>query len=104
MTQKIEAVLNNIIFKFVEDVTQTRFVNNSESGIIINSGDGNQMTQPRWAEALFVGPTATDVKVGDFILVESGKWTSSFRIGDDRYWKTDESMVIGVSDKAGFTY
>jgi hypothetical protein len=101
---KIEAILNNIIFQFVEDVTQTRFVNSTESGIIINSGDGNQMLWPRWCKALHVGPDVTEVKEGEFILVEPGKWTTAFRIDNVRYWKTDESRVIGVSDVPGHTY
>jgi hypothetical protein len=104
MTQKIEAVLNNIIFTFVEDVTQTRFINSTESGIIINSGDGNQMLYPRWGKAISVGPDATEVKEGEFILVEPGKWTTAFRVDNVRYWKTDETMVIAVADEPGHTY
>lgn len=104
MTQQIEAIQSNIIFKFTEDVTQTRFVNKAASGILVTSGDGNQTTQPRWGEALFVGPDVREVKVGDFILVEAGKWTFGFYVDKERYWKTDEDMVICAADEPGHTY
>jgi hypothetical protein len=104
MTNQIEAIQSNIIFKFTEDVTQTRFVNKAASGILVTSGDGNQTLMPRWGEALFVGPDVTEVNVGDFILIEPGKWTFGFYIGDARYWKTDEDKIIGVSDEPGETY
>ena len=104
MTNIIEAIEANVIFQFVEDVTQTRFVNSSESGIIINSGDGNQTLMPRWGKVLHVGPDVLEVIPGDYILIEPGKWTFSFRVGEERYWKTDETMIIGVSDEPGYTY
>jgi co-chaperonin GroES (HSP10) len=100
----IRAIENNVIFQFVEDVTQTRFVNSSASGFIISSSDGNQAITPRWGKAISVGPDVMEIKVDDYILVEQGKWTTSFRVGERRYWKTDESKVIGVSDEPGNTY
>jgi hypothetical protein len=100
----IEAVGNAIIFKFVEDVTSTRFINSSESGFIINSIDGNQMMYPRWGEVLHVGSLVTEVKKGEFILIDPGKWTAGFHMDTDRYWKTDDTHVIGVADTPGNTY
>jgi hypothetical protein len=100
----ISAIENNVIFQFVEDVTQTRFINSSASGFIINSGDGNQTLWPRWAKAVSIGPDVMEIEVDDFILVEAGKWTTSFRVDDQRYWKTDDSKVIGTSDEPGNTY
>lgn len=102
--QSINAILNNIIFIFVEDVTQTRFVNSAASGFVITSGDGNQMMTPRWGRVTAVGPDCQEVEVDDYILVDQGKWTTSFRVNDQRYWKTDEDNVIGVSDEPGNTY
>jgi len=100
----IKAIENNVIFQFVEDVTQTRFVNSAASGFIISSTDNNQTLDPRWGKAISVGPDVTEIKNNDFILIEQGKWTTSFRIGNDRYWKTDDSKIIGVSDIPGKTY
>ena len=108
-TPQIEALESNIIFQFAEQVTQTRFINTSESGILITSGDGNQTVYPRWGKVLHVGPEVREVKPGDFILIEPGKWTFGFYVGEnfgeeDRYWKTDEDKVICISDEPGHTY
>lgn len=104
MTHKIEAIQNNIIFQFVEDVTQTRFVNKAASGILVASGDGNQTVYPRWGKALHVGPDVREVKPGDYIMIEPGKWTFGFIVEDVRYWKTDEDKVICAADEPGTTY
>ena len=104
MTHQIQAIQNNIIFQFTENVTQTRFVNNSASGIIISQDDGNQTLYPRWGKALYVGPDVREIKPGDFILMEQGKWTLGFLIDDVRYWKTDEDKVICTADEPGTTY
>jgi co-chaperonin GroES (HSP10) len=109
MTQpNMEAVGNNIIFQFVDEVTSTRFKNTSASGLIISSEDGNQTASPRWAEVLAIGPNVKEVRNGDFILIEPGKWTFGFTLGDDRvadrFWKTDEDRVIAISDAPGNTY
>ena|ERR1017187_4362137 len=104
MTYQIKAVRKNIIFQFVEDVTQTRFINKADSGFIINSGDGNQTSIARWGKVTHVGPDVSEVKPGDFILIDAGKWTPGFYVNDQRYWKTDEDKVVGVSDEPGSTY
>ena len=100
----ISAIESNVIFQFTEDVTQSRFINSAESGMIVNSGDGNQALWPRWGKAIKIGPDVKEVIEGDYILIESGKWTLGFFIEDVRYWKTDESKIIGVSDEHGYTY
>ena len=105
MTYHIEAIKNHIIFKFVEDVTQSRFVNSSEAGFIISSLDGNQTLYPRWGEVISAGPEATEVKAGDFILIEPCKWTLGYYVEKtDRIWKTDEDCIIATSDEPGSTY
>jgi len=105
MTYKIESIRNHIIFTFIEDVTQTRFVNSAESGLIISSLDGNQTLYPRWGKVISVGPDTAEIKYDDYILVEPGKWTTAFYVDKDtRIWKTDEDHVIAVSDAPGSTY
>jgi len=105
MTYLIEAINNNIIFTFVEDVTQTRFVNSSEAGFIISSLDGNQTLYPRWGKVISAGPDVTEIKDGDYILIEPGKWTTAYYVDKvTRIWKTDADCVIAVSDEPGSTY
>ncbi len=46
------------------------------SGIIIPSDNGKvQGIHPRWAKVFAVGEEQKDVKVGEWILVEHGRWT-----------------------------
>lgn len=46
------------------------------SGIIIPSDNGKVSgIHPRWARVWAVGPEQKDIKVGDWILVEHGRWT-----------------------------
>jgi chemotaxis signal transduction protein len=60
---------------------------------------------PRWGLAISVGPDTIEVKDGDYILVEPGKWTTGFHVDQDtRIWKTDEDHIIATSDTPGSTY
>jgi len=53
------------------------------SGIIIKSDDGkSEGVRPRWGKVWAVGPEQTDVKVGEWILVEHGRWTRSITVED----------------------
>lgn len=54
------------------------------SGIIIQSDDGkSEGVKPRWGKVWAVGPTQTDVKVGEWILVEHGRWTRGVTVEDE---------------------
>lgn len=101
---RIVAADNHIIFRFVEDITSDRFNNSTDSGIIINSSDTKQSSISRWGHVVEVGPKVSDVKVGDYILIEEGKWTNGFYVDGKRHWKTDEKQIIATSDKPHTTY
>lgn len=46
------------------------------SGIIIPSDNGKVSgIHPRWARVWAVGPEQQDIKVGEWILIEHGRWT-----------------------------
>ena len=46
------------------------------SGVILLGDDGTtDGIRPRWSKVFAVGPEQTDVKVGQWILVEHGRWT-----------------------------
>lgn len=100
----IIAQADHIIFRFNEDIQSGRFVNSTSSGILVSSVDVNQSNLPRWAIACYVGPEVKDVRVGDFVLIEPGKWTNGFYVDDIRYWKTDEANIMAISDTAEATY
>lgn len=100
----METVSNNVIFQFVENSLYGRFINTHHGGLLISSEDTYQTNLPRWGKAVVVGEECTCVKPGDYILIEGGKWTTGFYYGEERYWKTDESVIICASDEPGTTF
>lgn len=54
-------------------------------GIIIQSDDGKDRgIKPRWAKVHSKGPENKDpYKVGDWILIEHGRWTRGFDVEND---------------------
>ena len=80
---------------FGEQVTST--------GIMIQSDDAKvHGIKPRWGKVYCVGPTQTDVKVGQWILVEHGRWTRKMKIDDGdsvkEIQKVDTKCILAVSN------
>lgn len=100
------ALTNGIIFEFVEDTTNTRFVNSTSSGLIMTSLGETQANTARWGKVLATGPLVDEVVVGDFILIEAGMWTPSVEDLEtgSRCWKTDIDKVLAVSPEPYSTY
>ena len=56
----------------------------SKGGIIIQSDDGKTMgVKPRWGKVYAVGEKNKDVKVGDWVLIEHGRWTRGMNVEDE---------------------
>jgi co-chaperonin GroES (HSP10) len=54
------------------------------SGLFIPSDDGkSEGVKPRWARVFAIGPEQKDVKVGEWIYVEHGRWTRGLEVEDD---------------------
>jgi len=70
----------------------------TETGIILKSDNGKgEGVHPRWAQVWAIGPEQTDVKVGEWILLEHGRWTRVFE-----YENADESITeLHVADNKG---
>jgi co-chaperonin GroES (HSP10) len=74
------------------------------SGIIINSDDGKAHgVKPRWARVYKIGDSCElDVKVGEWILIEHGRWTRKIKIDDGdsikEIQKVEVSAVLAVSE------
>jgi co-chaperonin GroES (HSP10) len=67
------------------------------SGIIIPSDNGKvQGIHPRWAQVWAVGPEQTEVKVGEWILLEHGRWTR----GIQHELKNGEVIELRMADNA----
>lgn len=74
-------------------------------GIVIKSDDGKAHgVKPRWARVYKVGDTCElDVKAGQWILIEHGRWTRKIKIDDGEsikeIQKVEVSAVIAVTDQ-----
>jgi co-chaperonin GroES (HSP10) len=68
----------------------------SKGGIIIQSDDGKTMgVKPRWGKVYAVGEKNKDVKVGDWVLIEHGRWTRGMNVEDE----TGKMRVLRRVDK-----
>jgi co-chaperonin GroES (HSP10) len=77
----------------------------TNGGIIVQSDNGKTHgIHPRWAQVYAVGNEQKDVKVGQWILIEHGRWTRGIKIEDDEGEKVirrvDTKCMMMVSDEA----
>lgn len=76
----------------------------TKSGIIIRSDNGKSHgIHPRWARVYAVGPEQRDVAVGQWVLIEHGRWTRGIKIEDAQgeltIRKIDKNCMLMVSDE-----
>lgn len=74
------------------------------SGLILRSDDGKSHgIKPRWGQVYKTGPKQTDVKIGQWILVEHGRWSRRIKIHDGEsekfIQKIDVDCILAVSDE-----
>lgn len=56
----------------------------TSTGVIIPSQNGkSEGIMPRWGKVYAVGPEQKDVKIGEWIMVEHGRWTRGVTLEDD---------------------
>jgi len=72
-------------------------------GIIVLDDNGKDRgIRPRWCQVWKVGPKQVDVKPGEWLLVEHGRWTYGFDItdGDTKLYvqRVDTTGILLVSD------
>jgi co-chaperonin GroES (HSP10) len=66
------------------------------SGILLHSDDGKRSgIHPRWAKVYAIGNEQTSVKVGDWILLEHGRWSR----GIEYLTPDGEKITIRMADK-----
>jgi co-chaperonin GroES (HSP10) len=73
-------------------------------GIVIQSDDGKAHgVKPRWAKVYKVGSEITDIKEGQWILIEHGRWTRKIKIDDGdgvkEFQKVETKSIIAVADE-----
>lgn len=77
----------------------------TSSGIVLRSDDGQlHGIKPRWGRVYRVGPKQTEIKEGQWILIEHGRWTRKVKINDGdserEIQKVDLDAILAVSDEA----
>lgn len=77
----------------------------TKSGIVIQSDDGKAHgVKPRWAQIYKVGERCeVDVKPGQWILIEHGRWTRKIKIDDGEsvkeIQKVEVKSILAVTDE-----
>ena len=77
----------------------------TSGGIVILSDDGKAHgVKPRWAQVYKVGDQCeVDVKPGQWVLIEHGRWTRKIKIddgeGEKEFQKVEVTSVIAVADQ-----
>jgi co-chaperonin GroES (HSP10) len=74
------------------------------SGLVIQSDDAKvHGIKPRWGKVYKIGPQQKDVKVGEWILIEHGRWTRKVKIDDGEsikeIQKVDIKCILMASDE-----
>jgi co-chaperonin GroES (HSP10) len=95
----IKAVKDHVLVKGMEFSERI-----SKGGLILPADDGkSEGIRPRWAEVIAVGPDQKEIKVGEFVLVEHGRWTRGMKIVVDgneiEIRRVDVNDILLASDE-----
>lgn len=76
----------------------------TQNGIVLLNDDMKSSgIRPRWCKVYAVGPAQSDVKVGQWICVEHGRWSRGIKIDDGSgkltVHKIDGNAIMLVSDE-----
>lgn len=95
----IRALGNKILFTFNDTVSQNRFSNMTETGIIYKSTE-DTMNQPRWGTVVSIGGQVREnIKVGDVVLVDALRWTEELKTPSEAgVWATSEDDILLIKD------
>jgi co-chaperonin GroES (HSP10) len=97
---KLRPIRNNV---FVSDMAFDMRV--SAGGIVLPNDDGKtEGIRPRWGKVFAIGTEQTDVRVGDWVLVEHGRWTRGISIEDENgddiiIRRVDTDCILAVSEE-----
>lgn len=77
----------------------------TKGGIVLPSDDGkNEGIKSRWGRVWAVGPAQQDVKVGEWILLEHGRWTRGVIVVEEdgseiTIRRADLNAILAVADE-----
>lgn len=97
---KIRAIRDNVIVSNM-DFGEIK----TAAGIVLRSDDGKSHgIKPRWGKVYKVGPQQKEIREGQWILIEHGRWSRKIKIndgeGDKEIQKVDTKAILAVSDDA----
>lgn len=100
VTGKIRPLHDNII------VTDMEFgMERTAAGILVHSDDGKGTgIHPRWGRVFAIGPDQTSVSIGEWILLEHGRWGRAFKYENKdgkefTLHQADKNAILMVSDE-----
>ena len=96
---KIVPIKDNVIVSDMDFGMQT-----TKAGIVLTSDNGKaEGIYPRWGRVWAVGPEQTDVNVGEWILIEHGRWgrTVEFDLDDSviELRRVDTKAILASADE-----
>jgi len=97
---KIIPIKDNVIVSDMEFGMQT-----TKAGIVLTSDNGKaEGIYPRWGRVWAIGPEQTDVQVGEWVLVEHGRWgrTVELELNEDdiiELRRVDIKAILATADE-----
>jgi co-chaperonin GroES (HSP10) len=97
----IQPLRDNIIVEEMKFGMQTT----SKGLIVLNDDGANHGIKPRWGKVYAIGPDQTDIRVGQYILVEHGRWSRGVELvdpvtGEEKTIRlVDNNNILLVSDE-----
>ena len=86
---KITPIRDNVLVSDMDFDART-----TKNGIFLLNDDGKDTgIRPRWGQVWAVGQEQKDFKVGDWVLVEHGRWTRSIKVSQENTADINIHMV-----------
>lgn len=105
MTTTLRPLGNTVLFRFLDETSGTRgeFSERTRSGLYIPKLQTTQRGE-RWGQVRAGGPdAATDVAVGEYVLIEPLMWTMSGEVDGEKLWKTTTDKIMAVTTDLSLT-
>lgn len=100
LNQELIPTRNNIIFQFVDDVKNGHFVDQRNSGIIVDLGNSHDRSGKfcRVGVVHSAGVGVDGITPGEKILINPLMWTEGFTFEGEKYWMTIKEHVAAKVD------
>lgn len=97
MNEQIIPLRDNIVFQFVDQVKDGKFVEHRKSGLVSDMGNDylRYGALSRAIKVVSIGPDVDNVVVGGEYVVENLKWTRGFNFNGAMHWMTRPAFLLG---------